>query len=130
MTTAIFGLSATGKTFLASKLTCDKIFHTDDYMSHGFEMSMYHCLDAAKKYQAEHPSQHLVVEGVQVARMLRKGFKVNKVIVCESSMGERLDRHRKRGTKVNPGFDRTLSKIFGEWKFMDDSMTTIEIVKQ
>jgi len=129
MTTAIFGLSATGKTFLASKLHADKKIHTDDYMEHGFEMSMYHCLDAAKKYQTENPSCHLIVEGVQVARMLRKGFKVDKVIVCESDVSSRLNRHRERGTKVNPGFDRTLTKIFNEWRFMDDGVTPIEVIK-
>lgn len=71
----IIGNPATGKTTMA-RLIADrlgmykqwKILHTDDYMQHGYQNSLYEMISDLKKIHVP-----VIVEGVQGYRLLRKG---------------------------------------------------------
>ena len=68
---AIIGPAGSGKTFLSKLIgngTHYKI-HTDDYINLGFDAAMYAALEVASNVIG-----NSLVEGIQVYRMLRKGF--------------------------------------------------------
>ena len=73
----IIGCPASGKTTIAKELakrTGQKVFHTDDYMQHGYKESLYVLLaDLMEVNEAEPP----IIEGVQAYRLLRKGVELD-----------------------------------------------------
>lgn len=81
----IIGSPASGKTFVAAQLkriNNHHIEHTDDYISYGYQQSLYAILESLT-----HLKGHHIVEGVQGYRMLRKGaelasYKPDIVIEC------------------------------------------------
>ena len=72
----IIGPAASGKSWLADQLHLTwkhhKVFHSDDYMSHGFEQSLYVMMDDIQKHSAP-----CIVEGVLGYRLLRKGVELD-----------------------------------------------------
>lgn len=113
----IHGKSAAGKTTVASRLGRHlglKVYHTDDYKQHGWEQSLYVMMAEL----SEREKVSCVIEGVQVPRLLRKGFRTDLVIevVCDDEL--RIRRYYQRGDGVKVGnlasFDATLAKIWGE----------------
>lgn len=129
----IYGKSATGKTYLAEKLKAiyrgHLFFHTDDYMSYGFEQSLYALIADIKEID---PARY-VVEGVQVPRLIRKGFKPSLLIETYCSDSVRVARYRARGeaSKLSrlAGFDAILGKIYAEtppnwpvWRLCSDDL--------
>lgn len=95
---AIIGRPGVGKTYLANKLAKDqnlKNISTDDYIgSVPFE-------DVPTKIMTdlETVDQDYVVEGVQVARMIKKGFKPDKIYIVEANT--RLEPKHKALAKIN-----------------------------
>lgn len=71
----VIGYPATGKTFVAEQLHTlikDHTFiHTDDYMSHGFEQSLYVMMEDIEKTHGS-----TLIEGLLGYRLLRKGLEL------------------------------------------------------
>ena len=69
----IIGCPASGKTWLSNKIKSENhnVIHTDDYIKHGYEQSMYEALK-----DIEISEKKTIVEGVQGYRMLRKGLEL------------------------------------------------------
>lgn len=69
----IIGHPESGKTTLSDELAVKypgyKIYHTDDYIGHGFERSVYELMSDIERDAAP----KIIVEGVQAYRLLRKG---------------------------------------------------------
>lgn len=120
----IIGSSATGKTTIANKLAKKfpgfKVYHTDDYIHHGFKESLY----ALRKDLALDISPKKIIEGVNGVRLLRKGLEFNDffadvIIICDCTMQKRINRYKKRNELHKlphlRGFDKMLGVIFKEY---------------
>lgn len=63
---------ATGKTTLSKVLKTEypnhTVLHTDDYMVHGYQESLYKLLEELESYKFE----NVIVEGIMWARLMRK----------------------------------------------------------
>ena len=101
----IIGCPASGKTTLAKELakrTGQKVFHTDDYMQHGYKESLYVLMaDLMEQDRA------VIVEGVQGYRLLRKGVEMGCIypdIVIELKVSpeqvERVYRTERKAEKL------------------------------
>ena len=120
----VIGSSATGKTTIANKLAKKfpgyKVYHTDDYLQHGFKESLY----VMRKDLAFDISPKKIIEGVQGVRLLRKGLEHNDffadvIIVCDCTMQKRINRYKKRNELHKlphlTGFDKMLGMIFKDY---------------
>lgn len=121
----IIGLTASGKTHLCDELTqtfCQDhtVFHSDDYIEHGFEQSLYMMISDVKN---DANPKH-IIEGVQGYRYLRKALQnqdsilyPDLVIIVECEPELRLQRYNARGEakKDYSGFDKTLTKIWNDY---------------
>jgi GTPase SAR1 family protein len=122
----VIGYSATGKTTLTNVIsqiyTEYKIFHTDDYQEYGFEGSLYTMMLDLEVCT----SPKILVEGIQGARLLRKGVQQNSffadlIIIVEASMATRARRYKEQRLEPDKisnlvGFDKTLDKIFNDYQ--------------
>lgn len=72
----IIGAPASGKTYITKEiaefLPNHKVIHTDDYMHHGFEQSLYSLMDDLKTIQ-----EPTIIEGIGGYRLLRKGVETD-----------------------------------------------------
>jgi hypothetical protein len=72
----IIGWPASGKTYLSKLLHQDnpghRLFHTDDYIHHGYDQALYALMKDVLAY-----SGSTIVEGMQGYRLLRKGAEFN-----------------------------------------------------
>lgn len=122
----IIGCPASGKTFLSDlfKSSEHQVFHTDDYIKHGFYESMYKCLSDVIECE-----KLTIVEGVQGYRMLRKGIELNNYypdIVIELKITEERmlltysnERNPKK-IKYLKGFNKMHDKILFDYKTMNN----------
>lgn len=78
MIIAITGYPGTGKTTLANKLDPGAL-HTDDYLGLPYELIPSRILCDIK--QASDPVNTVVIEGVQVIRLLKRGWRPGLLIV-------------------------------------------------
>lgn len=119
----IIGWPASGKTYLSKLLQHDnpghKIFHTDDYIHHGYEQSLYALLKDVLKHNGP-----LIVEGVQGYRLLRKGAEMNCFypdIVIELEISEALmyktyaEQRKTKDVSYLKGFNRMHTKILNDY---------------
>jgi shikimate kinase len=106
-TVVIVGPPAAGKTTLSDQLATDypdyHIYHTDDYISYGFEQSVYKLLEEIRT----DGHKKIIIEGIQSARILRKGIEQNSfyadlVIKIEVEPEELYKRYYLRDKKSYP----------------------------
>jgi adenylate kinase family enzyme len=75
----VVGAPASGKTTLTEQLAAQypdyTIIHTDDYIKYGFEDSIYKILDDVSRLE----NKKVIIEGIQSARILRKGLERNSL---------------------------------------------------
>lgn len=96
----IIGCPASGKTYLSNIIKTDhKLIHTDDYMMHGYQASIYIILQ-----EIQNIKESTIIEGVQGYRLLRKGAEFNKYypdIVIELLISEEkmIERYKERPAK-------------------------------
>lgn len=95
----IIGNAGSGKTYLTSLINSENhnVLHTDDYIVHGFEQSMYKCLEDICKSGSK-----TIVEGIQGYRLLRKGVELKNyypdvLIIIECSEQTQRDVYQIRG---------------------------------
>ena len=119
----VIGLPASGKTWLANKLATKlnlQVYHSDNYMHHGFEDSMYVMQqDIAKN----NPKAH-IVEGIAAYRLLRKAaqgvFDYNPDLIIMVNRAEDVRRSIYENERNKPfrsiaGMQKTLDKILNEY---------------
>jgi adenylate kinase family enzyme len=99
---AIVGGPRTGKTTLAATVTDRPIIHTDDYIGVGWDAAP-EVLNATARMH-----ERFVIEGVQVARCLRKGLEVDHVIVLLSAKRLRTPRQ--------VAMAKGVYTVFREWR--------------
>lgn len=96
---AIIGRPGVGKTHLARKLAKELGFdhvETDDYINR------YHFEQVPEKIMEDLvDKENYIVEGVQVSRMLRKGFQPDKVYIVEAN--NRLEKSHLGLASLNRG---------------------------
>jgi len=119
----IIGLPASGKTWLANKLSSLlnlPVYHADDYLHHGFENSMYAMHEDMEK---NNPETH-IVEGIAAYRLLRKAaqgvLNYNPDLIIMVNRAEDVRRavyenERKKEFRSIAGIQKTLDKILGEY---------------
>ena len=117
----IFGYAKTGKIKIARRLSelldNRRVIVSDDYRNLGFEPALYAMIKDANELVSQ--GIPLIIEGVQTARMLRKGFKADLVIrtVCNWRTIRRcyiIDGEVNKLPKI-PGFNKGLEKVFREY---------------
>lgn len=110
----ITGFSCTGKTTLSKQLSerykCE-VVSTDDYIEIGFKDSVKVINNIASK-----ATGRLIIEGVQVNRLLRSGLEPDVVITCVANEETRAKRYYDRGK---------LGHEFQSLKSLDKAMTTV-----
>ena len=119
----IIGLPASGKTWLANKLATKlslPVYHSDDYLHHGFEDSMYIMRQDIAK---DNPEAH-IVEGIAAYRLLRKAaqgvFDYNPDLIIMVNRAEDVRRSIYENERNKPfrsiaGMQKTLDKILNEY---------------
>lgn len=127
-TIVIVGAPASGKTTIADQLAKDypdyKVYHTDDYISHGFVESLYKLMEDLAADQ----NKKQIIEGIQAARLLRKGvelgtFHADLVITVDTMQTEKLRRYAARTGNANPypyATEKAIKKVF------DDYLSTVQ----
>lgn len=122
----IIGLAASGKTtlseYLHERFPDHSLFHTDDYMSFGYEESLYRLMSDLQADQ--NPLK--IIEGVQGYRLLRKllqidqAWNVDLIIVTVCDEEERMRRYLSRPENAGKAdkllaFDKNLEKVEREF---------------
>lgn len=137
MITVIIGKTCSGKTTLAKRLHEESplasLYFTDDYIPHGFDKALYVLMEDLRKDL--NPDK--IVEGVQVPRLLRKGFKdssfhADRIILCEAEDGTRNQRYDARGKEdkdARDQFDAMILGIFEDYWNMETNKPKLEHYK-
>lgn len=94
----IIGGPASGKSYLCELLALrhpdHQVIHTDDYMEHGFEQSLYVLIEDLKK-NISNEDVPFIIEGILGYRLLRKGVELDwffpDVVIELEITDERLD---------------------------------------
>lgn len=117
----VVGLTASGKTMVASKLhegllAGHSLYHTDDYIDYGYKESLY----AMIKDIGYDANPKKLIEGVQGYRYLRKtlesGQEVDAVVVVSCDSDERQRRYYDRGKgALSAGFDKNLTTVLSDY---------------
>jgi deoxyadenosine/deoxycytidine kinase len=131
----IIGKPATGKTtfseVLQDRFDTYSMYHTDDYIEHGYEQSLYALMSDIGN--DDNPKK--IIEGVQGYRLLRKWAQIGGptpdiVVDVRAPWGDRLMRYSERGNNVSvdkiQSFDRNLEKVFHD--FMQIAPAGFDIV--
>lgn len=121
----ILGCPASGKTHLANLFdTAHQKFHTDDYIQHGYEQSLYVLL----RDVVACPDKTLI-EGIQGYRLLRKGVQLDnyypdmviELIISEEQMMRTYKGERdEKKIKYLSGVNKSHAKILSDYHAMDN----------
>ena len=112
---AIVGGPRTGKTTMASYVRDRKVYHTDDFMHLDWKDQPDFIIQLLKDQST------YVVEGVQVARALRKGLPVDAVIFLRNP---KLELNVKQ-----EAMRKTVDKVFTEWYDQYSSMVRVTFME-
>lgn len=119
----VLGLPASGKTWLANKLANVlklPVYHSDNYLHHGFENSMYVMYEDIEN---NNPEAH-IVEGVAAYRLLRKAaqdvieYVPDLIVIVNRAEYVRravYENERNKPFQSIQGMQKTLDKIFSEY---------------
>ena len=112
----IIGHPASGKTTLCkaiAKVDPSKrpVWHTDDFMAHGWEGSLYALIATADL------SSPYIIEGVQGYRLLRKMCELDLdlpdvIVICKASDAATKKRYTDRGKAVPKGTGKALDSVW------------------
>ena len=100
---AITGPSGCGKTTLAKTITDRPVFYSDDFKHLGWSEASEETARVINAHQGK-----LLVEGVAIARALRKGMKVDAVILLTAPKREQLPGQVSQGKGIH--------KVLNEWR--------------
>jgi predicted ATPase len=102
---AIVGGPGTGKTTLSANVRDRRVVHTDDYIDRPWASVPDDVIRACDGLES------FVVEGVQVARSLRRGLKVDAVIY--------LDTMHRDATAPMRSMTKAVDTVFRDWRSAD-----------
>lgn len=135
MITVILGPSCSGKTTLAKRLHEERplssLYFTDDYIGYEFAEAV----DILIADISRDPNPDKIIEGVQAARMLRKGhrensFRAGEIIVCSADESVRDQRYKARNDgkdiEKRKTFDKVIQDILNEYLSEDKNAPTIK----
>jgi tRNA uridine 5-carbamoylmethylation protein Kti12 len=117
----IIGDPATGKTHLTNHLALKypehRVIHTDDYQHHGFQKSLYMMMDDI----AASPNKKMIIEGIQSARLLRKGVQLNNFhpdLIIETTAPDdlKLSRYAQRAKEYPHALVKNLRTVMNEYQ--------------
>lgn len=100
---ALTGPSGCGKTTLAKTISDRPVFYSDDFKHLGWSEASE---EIARRVNAQEGK--LLVEGVAIARALRKGMKVDAVILLTKPKREQLPGQVSQGKGIH--------KVLNEWR--------------
>ena len=112
MRVAVVGGPRTGKTTYAYNQTLRPIYHTDEAMHLPWEEQPLVWIERLKDMP------QFVIEGVQVARCLRKGLEVDSVVL--------LDEPYEPLTPRQEGLRKGVLKVFNEWREAHPDVPVLE----
>lgn len=118
----VIGFPATGKTTLVKELRKQykkaSVYHTDDYIKHGFEEGLYVLMKDLKKDK----NKLKIIEGVLGYRLLRKGAELKSfypdiIINCRTPAPVRIERIKERGKDLRAtlSMDKGLVKVWQDF---------------
>lgn len=116
----IIGDPATGKTHLSNHLQIKypdyRVIHTDDYMHHGFQKSLYMMMDDI----AHSPNKKMIIEGIQTARLLRKGIQMQNfypdlIIEATAPPDLKIQRYRDRAKEYPHALVKNIRTVMHEY---------------
>lgn len=117
----IIGDPATGKTHLTNHLG-DKypeyrVIHTDDYMHHGFQKALYMMMDDISMSE----NKKMIIEGIQSARLLRKGIQLNNFhpdLIIETTAPDdlKVSRYTLRGKEYPIALEKNIRTVMSEYR--------------
>jgi dephospho-CoA kinase len=117
----IVGHPATGKTHLSKELEINypdyRIIHSDDYMKHGYEKSLYVMLEDI----VTSPNKKMIIEGVQTPRLLRKGLELNNfnpdvIINTTADAHTKLERYKSRGQVYPYAMEKNIDTVMAAYR--------------
>jgi deoxyadenosine/deoxycytidine kinase len=124
----IVGAPATGKTHLSKELANKypdyRIIHSDDYMSHGYQKSLYVMMDDIGLSE----NRRMIIEGVQTPRLLRKGVELGNffpdlIIRADADDSVKLARYRDRGMDYPYAMAKNIETVYMQYRQMLATMT-------
>ena len=123
----IYGHAKSGKILIARLLSEKlkrKLIVTDDFIHYGFKECIYVIREKIKEI-----NEPLIIEGVQTARLLRKGIEMNDFF-ADLIIHLECDEQSIEQSYINDGeinkipqihkFNQTIDKIFEEYKYLQE----------
>jgi adenylate kinase family enzyme len=117
----IIGDPASGKSHLANELKSShpdyRLISSDDYLKHGYQKALYVMMDDI----ALSDNKKMIIEGVQSARLLRKGIELNSfhpdvIIETEADDQTKMKRYASRGKEYPHSMTKNIRTVMDEYR--------------